>query len=190
MKLIAFAVVLAIGCSSRGNEPFSADEYLAKSVTEAQGMASDAELLSLEATMVKPDGMVDLKADGGLYVYFRSPSHHDRNGDLKPAIPGGPPPKDEWGPCPRIRVKTGTWSGARGRHWEFTSEWTRDDHCERSSSAKPPRCTFVKLWQRAITAGAPNPGYARIRMSTKSDGTRSWRFTIENVIDKTFPDDC
>ena len=143
----------------RAKEPFSADEFVAKSLVKAHDLASDAEVSQILATRVTAEGKVDVTIDGGLYVFLRSPSHPDRKDPLKPAIPGGRPPRDEWGPCPRINVKAGTWIGPRygRRQWEFEAEWNRGDEIscseDRWSSPAPVRCTIDAIWARAKAAG-------------------------------------
>jgi hypothetical protein len=178
-------------------EPFSADAYLGKAITSARGLAADAELISVQADRVTPEGMVDVTQRGGLYLYFRSPSHSGSS--QAPKMLGA---KGRGSVCPRIRVSASMRRGAKARHFDFETEWDeRDSTCGASLPGKV-RCSFPQVWEKAIAKGAPHPALADVELETTAGASGPaavWHFSIvdrggngpeKSVFGATFADDC
>jgi hypothetical protein len=170
--------------------PYLADEIIARSFTEAQKLAADAEPSSVEVTHIDPDGRVLPQEGGFVALWFNSPSHPPPN--RKPSVPGAPPLR---GPaCPAIHALSHLRKINRSRRYEFTTQWTDDAHCYPSLRG-PLRCTIADLWKRAIADGAPNPSHADFRLETEN-GKRKWRFQVVDRVDhvtlfeRSYADDC
>jgi hypothetical protein len=171
--------------------PFDADACLQRSLVAAEKAAGDAELSSLRAGVVDPDGKIHPELRGLLALHLRSPSH----GGAPAPIPGAP---RRGAKCPQLRVSTHIRSGARAsRLVDAETSWGDDESCAPSSPA-PLKCTIAAIWKRALADGAPKPAYADVRLDTADGGKRVWTLLIKdksNVLETTifqhdYADDC
>jgi hypothetical protein len=72
-------------------EPISADEYLARAMSDAHRETADAELELARAEMVAPDGKIQMTLGGFLMAQFRSPANDPA--PAAPAMLGAPVPR-------------------------------------------------------------------------------------------------
>jgi hypothetical protein len=181
--------------------PFSADDYVARSIVEARTMAADAEVIGLAADYVDEAGLVHSSFEAGgryapgghLAMKFHSPSRVAQ-AESAPGMLGAPATGKPAERCPSLRVTT-TLEGNRSKQLVVSGAW-RDGDC-RVSFPEPIRCTVVQIWKRAIAAGAPHPALADLDLGpTTSHKARAWSFEIKDrakgtvVFSKDFPDDC
>jgi hypothetical protein len=171
-------------------QPFSADEQLARALPAAQKLAADAELSTLSATLVDPDGRVQAALGGMIVAYFRSPSRV--TAAAQPAVLGAPVRAQPY--CPRIRVAAHMRRGNTARHFDFDSGWSDPPECL-DSLPEPAKCSVAAIWRRALSDGAPHPAFADLRLEPHGRARR-WTFEItdhakeQTVFRKSYPDDC
>ncbi|MBS2029946.1 MAG: hypothetical protein JST54_18740 [Deltaproteobacteria bacterium] len=154
--------------------------------------------LPISSTLHDPDRPLDVP-DDGISFRFRSPSHDAAGAQASAASLGRPNQPNPQADCV-IEVETRP-SGARWATGGFrVRSRANPSSCGRSLPT-PPRCTLAQVWARAIAQGAPAAALADLDLSTRTDGTRAWSFTITDwskgsiariqpVFSMTTPDDC
>lgn len=193
---------------NKQHAPFSADEYVSRSIAEARSVAPDAEVIGLTAEFVDEAGLVHSTfevdgyyAPGGkLAMMFRSSSHASGGGS--PAMLGAPVTGKTSENCPFLYVGAGL-QGGGSKSLGVESHW-KDNDC-RPSFPAAIRCTISQVWKRAIAAGAPHPALADIVLGPEvGHPVRVWNFEIKDrssankggydsftvVFSRTFADDC
>lgn len=190
-------------------KPFLADEWLKKSYETARAEHADAKAIEVTAEAVTPDGRLHMEQQGRLVVRFRYPP---TAADVK-ATPPAPIPGSRTGSglgilgapmgaggCTGGLVRTHTWKGVKGSHFEHV--WQAENQKCLVELDSLPKCSFQQVWQKAKAKGAPDPAYADIDLVQEVGGGGSekrWRFEITNhpdlgppqtVFHAEFPDDC
>ncbi|HUH02338.1 MAG TPA: hypothetical protein VML75_10095 [Kofleriaceae bacterium] len=171
----------------------SGDHWVDKAFAEAREWASDAELISVEGSYVRPDGVAELQRSGayGWLFWFRSPARAAAAAAPAPeaAIPGAPAPRRRIGTaCFKYIVNRGTGRQSNLVTTSGSAAPCRDDASGRGTRT-PPRCAVIQVWRRAKQQGAPDPGYARIEAAVV-DGAWRWRFLIAGHVELEIADDC
>ncbi|MFT3840603.1 MAG: hypothetical protein QM723_26680 [Myxococcaceae bacterium] len=187
-------------------KPFLADEWVKKSYETAREQHPDAKAIEITAEAITPDGRVHMEQQGRLVVRFR---RAPTAADAKPApaqIPGARTPLGMLGGpiaaggCTGGLVRTHSWSGVKGRHFEHV--WQEENQKCITELDGLPKCSFEQVWQKAKAKGAPDPAFADIDLVQEVGGGGSekrWRFEITNhpdlgppqtVFHAEFPDDC
>jgi hypothetical protein len=168
--------------------------WMAKGLADARGWSNDAELISIEGSFVRPDGVAELQRSGyGWRFGFRSSARADAAAQPAPknAIPGAPTPtRAVVSGCFQYGVSRG--SGRQSNLVRASGQPVRcqDRAAEPGTGTRaPPRCSVLQVWQRAKQQGAPDPAYAEITASL-DDGAWRWHFRIEGHVELEFADDC
>ncbi len=170
-----------------------AEYWVAEAFDEARDWAPDAELLQLEGSLVRPDGVAELQQPGatGWVFLFRSSAHvaEASTPAPKPTVPGAPaPPRKTVNDCFEYRVERGS---GRQSNLVRPSGWPRWCAAKRGwpGSGTSPKCSVQEVWRRARQQGAPDPGYAKLSAQL-IDGAWRWAFHIQGYVDLSIPDDC
>ncbi|HTL31514.1 MAG TPA: serine/threonine-protein kinase [Kofleriaceae bacterium] len=155
-----------------------ASKSLTWALAEAKRMIPDAVLFRIDATGVYPDGHADLTMveNGSLDFRFISPSRMKRD----PKKPIGA--KVERRCMFRIELtKDGAWS-APIDGWEC-----------KETLVGPPKCTFAKVWKKALAKGAPSNAIGTLGYRADFNGVTRWYFDIDDPdmkFGEIFSDDC
>jgi hypothetical protein len=180
----------------RAREPFDADKYLASGMVDAKAEARNVRLASIEASFVSPDGRVHTEHGGSLSIFWVG------SGDdaTAPAVPGAPHRAGK--SCTDVFLNVHLYEDSDGVSLRDSIDSNRNVGCWKVTAPGSPNCTIAGIWKRAIAKGAPNPGFATIKLETtraKSIVKRTWQFRIVDRVtdgpDRTifsadFADDC
>ncbi len=167
-------------------EPFDADSYIADGMKDAPKQARGAELSSIEATFVTPDGRVHTEHRGRLFMTWVAPSKVEATA---PVMPGAP--RSAGGGCTDVTLSVSLAGDSDGVSLRDHMDSSHDTECWKNTAPGKLHCTIADVWKRAIEARAPNPAMATIKLETTADSRRVWHFTIPgHRFSAEFHDDC
>ncbi len=189
--------------------PFSADDYLARELTEAQAAAPDAALTFVTATYVTEDGGVQAAFDEGnhwvnagyLTAWFHATPPATSTAEAAPVPLGAPvlnapAPDAPTSRCPMLRLSAGLHGAFKQTTFGIERAWRDRDTCE-TPIPLPIHCKMTDVWQRALAAGAPHGAYADLSLAATTSGRAMWHFKIVDhahgdkiAFEATYADDC
>ena len=155
---------------------FDIHGFLPQALKLAQRYYSDAQLTSIYADGIRPNGLIALSEDDDFDVIysFRSPSR-----SVPP--PSHPTNKEYEGNCTVIVYIDGDGVRANSRTWECTEPL-----------APTPKCTPVQIWSHAAREGASTGnvvGSLHYFVDTETKDA-TWSLSVPPEFSRSFPDGC
>ena len=161
-------------------------------VTEMAGPG--AQIVSIDAAFVRPDGTMDLTQPFGPYVKYELVRPSD---DEAPALPLGVPATQGTLDTVWVEVRDeGNVGDLCNEDLEETGMWRRvaEGYAHSGSiPVPPPACPFTMIWQQAIARGAPPDAVAVINYSATmwhNAPLIRYRFHIEGIFHMELDSGC